>query len=136
MPHDDSAHAYRFAGRGPPEEGAEMRAAPFVLGYDARFIGTQDPPYSDGEIRKTFPVLAVALGRLLGTNERLRHAGDVIEAIRGHASEQCLHVMLALGANVFAQNRHPFCRYLHPSTLPRACTRERISGVNRPVVLA
>ena len=71
MPDDDSPHAYRLAGCGPAEEGAEMGAAPFVLGHDARFISAQDAPYSNGEIRKAFPVLAVALGRLLGTYERL-----------------------------------------------------------------
>src|SRR5262249_7169469 len=125
-PDDDGAHAYRLAGCGPAEEGAEMGAAPFVLGHDARFISAQDPPYSNGEIRKTFPVLAVALGRLLGTDERLGHSGHVIEAISGHAGEQSLHVMLAFGANMFAQNRHPFCRNLHPSTPTRACVREPI----------
>jgi len=93
-----------------------------ALEHPARFASV----YSNGEIRKTFPVLAAALGCLLETDERHRHTGHVIEAIRGHAGEQSLHVMLAFGANMFAQNCHPFCRNLHPSTPTRACVREPI----------
>ena len=55
-----------------------MRATPLVLGNDTRFVGAQDATDSHCEVRKAFPMLAIAFRRLLRTDERLRYTYNVM----------------------------------------------------------
>jgi hypothetical protein len=48
-------------------------------------------------------MLAIAFRHLLRTDERLRYTYNVVETIWRHATEQRIHIVLALGADVFAQ---------------------------------
>ena len=87
-----------------------MRAAPLVLGDDTRIVGAQDATDSHCEVRKAFPMLAIAFRRLLWTDVRFRYTYNVVETIWRHATEQRIHILLALRADVFAQHRHALRR--------------------------
>jgi hypothetical protein len=90
-----------------------MGTAPFVLRNDTRFIRAQNTADPHREIGKSLPMFAIALGRLLRPHERLSNTHHVVKAVRCHAGEQRLHVMLALSSNMLAQNGHPAFRNLH-----------------------
>jgi hypothetical protein len=53
-----------------------------------RIVSAQDATDSRCEIRKAFPMLAIAFCRLLWTDERLRCTYNVVETIWPHATDQ------------------------------------------------
>jgi hypothetical protein len=60
----------------------------------------------------------VSLRHLLGADEGLRHAANIVEAIGGHSPKQLFHIVRALGLDVLAKNSEPFLWYPHLATLP------------------
>jgi len=60
VPDDDCSYLHRLPSWWPSQECAEMRAAPLVLGDDTRSVGAQDATDSHCEVRKAFPMLAIA----------------------------------------------------------------------------
>src|SRR5215471_12957319 len=86
MPDDNRPHANRFSRGSPAQEGTEVRTAPFVLGDDTGFVGTQNAADPHCEIGESLPMFAIALGGLLwptngvGTPATSLKQSDVIPA--------------------------------------------------------
>src|SRR6516162_7070536 len=110
VPDDDRTHAHRLSGCRPPQERAEMGAAPLVLCDDTPFVRAQDTANPYREVGKSFPMLSIPFSCLQRPKKRLQRADDVVEAIRCHPTDQCVDVMLTLGADMFTQNRHTLGR--------------------------
>jgi hypothetical protein len=64
-------------------------------------------------------MFAIAFRCLRRTNERFRHPHDVVEALGCHSAKQRIDVVLALGADVLAQDRHALGRNRHFGRSPR-----------------
>jgi hypothetical protein len=58
-------------------------------------------------------MFTIAFRCLRRTNEQFRHPRNVVEAIGCHSAKQRIDVVLALGADVLAQDRHALGRNRH-----------------------
>src|ERR1700731_1166402 len=117
VPHNQSSHPYALSGGLQTEKITTVRSAPFILGDDALVIRGKDSLHADLEVGKASPVFAITFGHLLGANEGLGHASNIVKAVGGHSVEEILHIVRAFCLDVLAKHRESSLRYPHLACL-------------------
>src|SRR6266853_4521225 len=117
VPYDKSSHSHALSSGLQAEKITTVRSAPFILGHDALFVRGKDSLHADVEVRKTSPVFAITFGDLLGADEGLGHAGNIVKAIGSHSIKESFHIVRAFGLDVLAKHRESSLRYPHLASL-------------------